>query len=135
MRSGWIHFWTGKQELAVDDSVSFVFVIDHFKAIVAYHEDLKRLTGFSEELTRQIDMELRGWIITKSDSKVVNSFSIQKHHNDLVSKNQLDEIEKSPYKFTKGSLITKSLWTRYLEPLIIVSAVSTIIYLFFSVRI
>lgn len=134
LRSGWIHFWIGKQGPEVDDSVMFVFVVDRFNAIVTYHEDLKRLTGFSEELDRQIDMEFRGWVVTKSDSKVIQSFSSRKHYSDFVSKSQLDTIEKSPYTFTKGNLVTKSVWTRYLEPLVIVSAVSTIVYLFFSVR-
>lgn len=134
LRSGWIHFWIGKQGLEANDSVTFVFVVDRFNAIVTYHEDLKRLTGFSEELKRQIDMEFRGWIVTKSNLKIIQSFSSWKHHSDYISKSQLDTIEKSPYAFTKGNLVTKSVWTRYLEPLIIVSAVSTIVYLFFNVR-
>ncbi len=134
LRSGWIQYWASAGTDTEMDSSARLFVIDRFALDIAYFENSTRLLGFNTILKRRLSFFLQGWLENAKSGKVVRSFSIHKTEYDLVDADRLSAIEKSPFRFTKGTMKTKSVWMHYLEPAVVISAVSVIIYLFFSVR-
>ena len=134
LRSGWIQFWTKAKEDAVQDTTKYVFVAERFGFDVFYKEESARLLGFNNKLLRQAEFSLQGWLEYSQSGKVYKNFSVHKIQCDTVDSRILAKIEKSPFSFTKGTMKTKSVWMRYIEPALVLVTVSTIIYLFFSVR-
>lgn len=116
------------------DSAAGKFHIEDFSAQFSYHEPPGRLIGFNREIRRSLQLRLSGRLEDSQGRLVVASFSIKKSFNDAINSQSLAEIEKSQYSFMIGSLVSKSLWTRYLEPFVVISSVSVLIYLFFSMR-
>ena len=132
LRSGWIRYWASAG--AEGDSSGLRFVIDRFEITFDYFEDGGRLLGFNREMKRRFSFFLQGWLEDAASGKVIRSFSLKKIKNDFVDAGRLSKIEKSPFRFTKGTMQTKSVWMRYIQPAVVISAVSAIVYLFFSVR-
>jgi len=132
LRSGWIQHWASAG--SGTDSSAMVFVIDRFDIDIAYFENSTRLLGFNTILKRRLSFFLQGWLEKAASGKVERSFSVHKTKYDLVNADRLSSIEKSPFRFTKGTMKTKSAWMYFIEPGIVIAAVSVIVYLFFSVR-
>ena len=134
LRSGWIHYWASADANKGQDSVALLCVIDRFGITIDYYEENGRLLGFNRKIKRRFTFFLQGWLSNTVTGKVVRSFSVIKRKNDDLDADRLAEIEKSPFLFTKGTMKTKSVWMHYLQPGVVIAAVSTIVYLFFSVR-
>ncbi len=134
LRSGWIQYWASAGTETDRDSSKYLFVIDRFGIDIAYFENSTRLFGFNTILKRRLSFFLQGWLENSASGKVVRSFSVHKKEYDLVDADRLSSIEKSPFRFTKGTMKTKSAWMHYIEPGVVIAAASVIVYLFFSVR-
>ncbi len=134
LRSGWIHYWAAADAMPLRDSSALKFVMDRFEITVDYYENSGRLLGFNRKMKRRFSFFLQGWLEDPVSGKVVRSVSVKKIKDDFIDAGNLSEIEKSPFRFTKGTMKTKSVWMRYIQPGILIGAVSAIVYLFFNVR-
>ena len=134
LRSGWIQYWASKTSIPVQDSTKSVFNMDKCNISITYHEDAWKLTGFKKQFKREFTISLRGWLEEKQSKKVLKSFLVQKTKMGFIEQEEMHQVENSPFIFTKGRMQTKSLWTRYIEPVLVTVSVVTMVYLFFSVR-
>lgn len=115
-------------------NADWVVTINRFSADFRYHESGRRLLGFSKRLRRELNYSIGGWIEDTGSKQITRSFLIKKANTDLIDSDKVGELEQSPYFFCRGQMITHSLWTKYLEPALIIVSVTAVVYLFFSVR-
>lgn len=134
LRSGWIRYWSSAQADSEENSPALVVVMDRFAITIDYFDGGGRLLGWSGKMKRHFAFSLQGWLENTASRKVVRSFAVHKTKNDFVDAGRLSKIEKSPFRFTKGTMKTKSVWMRYIQPAVVIGAVSAMVYLFFSVR-
>jgi len=134
LRSGWIHFWTGPTTGKVQDSSRYRMMIEAFDPAVFYTEKTFRLFGWSRQLDRFVTFHFKGWIENSSSGRVKTAFDIRRKFRDTVDSGSIDRLEQGPFRFCKGVYQTRSVWTNYIEPALMLISVSTIVYLFFSVR-
>lgn len=132
LRSGWIQFWSTRQ--SGNDSISFTCTIDRFEFSLQYHDEPSRLLGLNERMTRKGNMAIRGWVGKESGAEVIRAFNVSKSFTDFIEAKNVAQLERGPFTFLRGKQYTRSLWTRYLEPALVIVSVTAIVYLFFSVR-
>jgi hypothetical protein len=109
-----------------------IFHIEQFVTDIVY---LQRSSGFlylQTDIDRINNIKFTGWIEDKKGT-VLQSIDIQRK---FVEKSISGEsgLEKSSYSFSRGKTVELSLWTQIVEPVIVVSALTTMAYLFFKVR-
>jgi hypothetical protein len=83
---------------------------------------------------RMVTLGINGQIYDTRNGQIKNALNEQLLFEDEVPRAQLEEIEKSPYDFTVGIRAFTSKWESYFEPVLVVSAIGVIIFLFFSQR-
>jgi hypothetical protein len=101
---------------------------------IVYNENTTKMIGFKTDVSRLIKISFSGFIQNNLNKNIYKSFNYSPQFEDSVWASQVSELEKSPYTFTKGILKNKLGWTRYIEPGIVIVAVSGLIYLFYSMR-
>ncbi len=134
LRSGWIDYWTTVQRNNVQDTTSRRMVIEQFNAEVSYNEQGVRLFGFTRKMKRQIRFHLKGWIEPATGHKADAAFNIRKTWQDEAGTTEISRLEQGPYMFCKGRFQSRSVWTNFFEPALVLLSVGVSIYLFFSVR-
>ncbi len=109
---------------------ALVFTLAEFVPRVEYVERLLSVAGFSRGVQRRVRLKLKAW--TGNDR--LNYWQLQSVAADQIGRNQTAELEQSPYSFTRGKWVTYSIWTRLLEPFIVIGSMSVLIYLFYTLR-
>lgn len=132
LRSGWIQYWATKS--SVEEGDSLVCTIDRMQLSFRYFDEAGHLFGLNDRLTREGILILRGWLSNRSDQKIIRAINISTSFRDYIESAELKQIERGPFSFLHGEFYTRSLWTRYLEPALVIVSVTAIVYLFFSVR-
>ncbi len=134
LRAGWIDYWTSTGRQGIEDTTSHRLVIENFDARIKYLEEGIGLFGFNRNIKRQIHFHLKGWIESTNPKKVGRAFNLNKTWQDTILSTDLSVLEKAPYSFCKGRFQSRSVWTKYIEPALVVISVGVSIYLFFTVR-
>lgn len=116
------------------DSSDITLVVDRFDIAVTYVEKSLRLLGLNRMLERQIEVILSGHIQDHRHHQAGRSFSYFKVWNDQISSDRIVNVENSPYNLFRGRLVKAIRWTVYLEPAVVIIAVASLVYVFFSVR-
>ena len=129
IRSAWVQSRTVQ---AKPDSSDAVLVIDGFGVEVVYREEARNLLGWSADLKREVRLYVQGRV--EQGDRVLKIFERNKSAVDLVSWSDIPRLEQGPFKFCKGRVQRASQWTRFIQPAVVIGAVSVIVYLFFSVR-
>jgi len=132
LRSGWIQYWADKSDRKSVDSL--VCTIDRIYLRFQYFDKTAHLFGLNEDLTRKSALSVQGWVANGSTNKIFQAIKVSKLFTDVIESGDLKQIERGPFTFLKGEFSTRSLWTRYLEPALVIVSVTAIVYLFFSVR-
>ena len=83
---------------------------------------------------RMISVQIAGQIYKAQNGRVIDSLDEILLFDDEVPAHKLEDIDNSPYEFTIGKRVFSSKWDTYFEPLLLVSTIGIIIYLFFSQR-
>lgn len=116
---------------------SAVFVNDNFHFSYSISEIAVRYeNSFQENLfgeyfcKRKITLQ-GSWFDSESNQPLKN-FSIAS--TDTISIELIDEVENQSITFTKGENPATPIWSSIYEPVIIVGAAATAVYLFFTVR-
>lgn len=114
-----------------------VFVNDNFHFSYSVSEITVRYeNSFQENLFGEYFCErkitlLGSWFDSESNQPLKNfSFAL----TDTISIESIDEVENQSITFTKGENPDTPIWSSIYEPVIIVGAAATAVYLFFTVR-
>ena len=118
-------------DLAAD---SVLIRIEQFNVEIVYLQKSVGLFNLGTETIRKNKIDLAGWVDIKSDNPQLKSLNIKRTFSEKLTTQNITELEESPYTFTKGILREASLWVNVIEPVMVISAVSLLVYLFFSVR-
>jgi hypothetical protein len=108
--------------------------IEQFETGIVYEQNSKGFLGLETETIRENKISISGWIENIDDKKIQKSIILNKIFTDTLETGNITNLENSPYSFTKGIMNKHSLWTKIVEPVLVVSSVATIVYLFFTVR-
>ncbi|KAA3614155.1 MAG: hypothetical protein D8M58_18345 [Calditrichaeota bacterium] len=109
------------------------FHIEQFNTTIVYEQNSDGFLNLNTYYLRKNKITFSGWI-EDSTSKTIKSFNINKVFSNELKIENLEQIEVSPYSFSKGEIKDLSFWTSTLEPILVGGSVAVIVYLFFSVR-
>ncbi len=87
-----------------------------------------------KEINRFISITIWMNIYSGPGRKVLSAGKISKGYSDIISKRSIDYLEKDIYKFTKGKYNYSPKWKKFIEPALVGTVVSGIIYSFFHFR-
>ncbi len=110
-----------------------VLAIEEMRIRVTYGETPTAVLGFRADVNRRISLSTRGWMQRNGASKQIY-LEWTGRHSDTVSKAQIPRLEESPYFFVRGTWVSFSRWTRFLQPAILIGSLSALIYLFYTLR-
>jgi len=113
-----------------DIKISF----ENFKFETIYLEKSLNLVGFDRNLQRNIRLSTSGHIKNNMTGSLINPFYFERTFEDSINTDMLEMVERSPYFFLKGKIAGTISWTKYVEPAVILVSVSSLIYLFFTMR-
>jgi hypothetical protein len=129
-----IRKYLSKRDVRVDNrDAAYEWIIEQFETDVVYKQKVGSLFGFSDTFERKLGIKLVGWINT-SDGEMIRYLNIAHTKKDRIKDSDISEVEHGPYRFLKGKMIDSSLWTRAIEPAMVIISVSTVVYLFFTMR-
>lgn len=111
-----------------------ILVISSFKIEIYYKSGGWRWLGLKQKYKRIIRMRMEGWLEEGTGREVAKPFRLTSSYKDLVQKTSTQVLEESAYSFFKGSWQKPSLWMRAMQPIVVGSVLTAVIYLFFTVR-
>lgn len=108
--------------------------IELFDTGIVYVQKSTGFLNLETEYIRKNNITLTGWLENKKNHEILLSVDVNKTFSELLYADKFTELEKSPYSFTKGTTTELSLWQEVLEPVMVVTSVAVIVYLFYTVR-
>jgi len=109
--------------------------IEQFETTIVYEQNSSGFLGLETETVRQNNISISGWIEDFNHNKrTQKSITFNKTFTDTLETGNIENLESSPYSFTKGFMKEQTIWTEIVEPVFLFTSVATVIYLFFSVR-
>jgi hypothetical protein len=111
-----------------------VIEINNLNPRIEYSAPYNKSPVAAAYVRRFISIRITGQIYNAQNGQILNSLSSNLIYKDEVPADTLSNIDNSPFGFTVGIRTYSSKWDTYFEPVLIISAVGIIIYLFFSQR-
>ncbi len=134
MKSEFARYFTGKKKIVYSGRAPFTFVITEFDVHIHYRPGALNWIGMSPDVFRTIKVLCSGRIEEASTGKVLSVFRSTHTYRSKIKKKILSRLGKTAYPFIQGQWQAYSPWEKYLEPVVAISSVLIVIYLFFSVR-
>lgn len=123
-----------EKEIAVNHSASeYHLNIEQFEAGIVYRQKKSSLFGISDIYQRELFIELVGWI-RKPDGEIAKFVKTGRKISDEISESRIRELRDTPYQFQQGEIIQSSMWSKVVEPVLVIVSVTTVVYLFFTMR-
>jgi hypothetical protein len=113
---------------------SLILEIDRFNPVITYSNPYRKTILGAEYVRRKITLQVRGQVRSGIHGAVCDTLHTLKKYEDEIRGRNLDELETSGYSFTRGERGDYSFWYSVLEPVIAVSTVGVLVYLFFTQR-
>jgi len=110
------------------------FKISEFNVVLVYSKPYTKSFIGKTFLKRKLVVQLFGQLFESKSGRIIKPVKGEKSFDDEILYDELENIEKSPYPFTQGILSDISNWQIYFEPLVALSSIAVLIYLFFSLR-
>jgi hypothetical protein len=123
---------TGGETFGSKDKILIKFKIINL-ALRYETESRWRINGKSN-ITRQFDFQLFLQIIDPQNKTLLWSGQSSRQYSDRVSQNQIARLESSSMQFTRARLQSRRVYSRFIEPFLVLSTTGAIIYLFYSFR-
>ena len=108
--------------------------IELFDTGIVYEQKSTGFLNLETEYIRKNKITLTGWLENKKNHEILLSLDVNKTFSELLNTDNFSELEESPYSFTIGTTTELSLWQEVLEPVMVVTSVAVIVYLFYTVR-
>lgn len=107
--------------------------VEQFNIQIVYEQNSSGFLGLGTTYYRRNQIVLQGWIAEESGAEI-DAIQFKRDFVQKLETDDFTELEESPYSFTRGKTLELSMWTKTIEPVMALSAVAVIVYLFFSVR-
>ena len=111
-----------------------VLTINQFKTGIEYSKPFEKSFLGKNYVTRRIETELRGQFYLARTEEVKMVIDKKADYSDDIPYGIIADIEKSNYRFSKGKREDYSFWDKIYEPVLVIAAVSVVVYLFFTQR-
>jgi len=111
-----------------------VLEVQNFQTQIQYSEPYEKYFFGKNYVKRNILVLLTAQVYNYSNHKIIYPIESESHFNDEIEYNEIENIENSPYKFTRGILADNTLWQKILEPALVVSSVIVVLLLLFTQR-
>jgi len=111
-----------------------VIAINEVIINVGYSAPFNKSPISNARVIRMISVRVAGQIYKTQNGQVLNSLDRNLLYEDEVPVDFLEHIDESPYEFTIGNRLYNSTWDKYFEPLLVMSTIGMVVYLFFSQR-
>lgn len=116
-----------------DNESKRIMHIEQFETGIVYLQNSGGFLYLQTEVSRFNHILLKGWIEEQNEI-ILKPIEIHKTFSERDFTEDLSDAELSPYSFTKGKTKENSFWAEVVEPVLVVSTLSVMVYLFFSVR-
>ncbi len=116
------------------DEADYGIVFENPKLITKYKEIFTSSFLGNKRVKRKIDILFLYKIIDNNTEEEIYSNTINESFEDDFLLDNLEQIERSNYIFTKGKLPDENLFEKLLVPAVIVAASAVAIILFFVIR-
>lgn len=111
-----------------------VLTVDRFDVDIEYSKPYEKSLLGNSYVRRQITTKMRGQLYSKRSKLVLSGIDKNTKSIDEIPYSDITRIEDKTYNFSHGVRTDYTFWDKVFEPVIIVSAVTIIIYLFYSQR-
>lgn len=132
--NNFIKYYSGEGKSISLDSCDIKISFEIFSIETTYIEKSLKLIGLNRTLQRNIQLSVSGYIRNYIVGNLENPFNFERTFSDSIDTDMLERVEASPYYFLKGKSVEALSWTKYIEPGLIILSVSSLIYLFFTMR-
>lgn len=92
-----------------------------------------RITNKST-VNRHFDVHLFFQIIDEQNGTILWSGEGSRQYMDQVNQKQISKLESKSIQFTRAKFHHRSVYSRFIEPVIVIATTGTIIYLFYAFR-
>ncbi len=111
-----------------------VLTIDQFNVHVEYSKPFEKSLLGESYVGREITTEMRGQLYLKRSALILAAIDENIKLSDEVPSAEITRIENTNYSFSQGERKDYSFWDKVFEPVMVVSAVAIIVYLFYTQR-
>ena len=120
-----------------DPSISFdgmTLMINNYLSKIEYSQPhSKKFLGRSF-VTRDITLALLGQLLKGKRGEVISILNKSEQYRDEIPASQISDLEMSGYSFTQGQHQEYSYWSALVEPIVAITVITAIIYLFYAQR-
>lgn len=107
--------------------------VEQFETNIVYVPRFSLLPWKSDSLQRHVHISLSGWVKPSGTNPLV-AINFARSYMDKIIAGEQEKVEKSNYLFSRGRLQDQGVWSKVTEPLLVLSAIAGMVYLFFTVR-
>jgi len=111
-----------------------VLTIDQFSVHVKYSKPFEKTLLGESYVGREITTEIRGQLYLKRSALILAAIDENIKLSDEIPSAEITRIEDTNYSFSQGERKGYSFWDKVFEPVIVVSAVAIVVYLFYTQR-
>ena len=124
-----VHYFAKKKITVSLDSAAFKVIFENYDIITEYHETKRGMLGFNSEIERYVFLKVSGFIIDNGRKNITDTVQFDTIHKDVVKTSDLNVVENSRYAFCRGTMVSASSWTKYIEPGIVIASVAGVVFL------
>jgi len=111
-----------------------VVTINRFTVDIEYSKPFEETFFGKNYITRRINAQLKGQIYSARTEEVKFVINNKTSYTDDIPYGVISYIENSSYEFTKGKREDYSFWAKIYEPVLVITSVAVVVYLFFAER-
>lgn len=111
-----------------------VLEVIKFAVEVTYTQSSNARDRDQEYVNRKIVVGLAGQIYDVPTGKILKSVTGTRSYSDEIIYQDIEMLENSPYSFTRGKRGEYTHWEKWIEPVIVVTSVAVVAFLFFNIR-
>jgi hypothetical protein len=111
-----------------------VLEINKYNLEIVYSKPYEKSLLGADYIRRQISLDLHGQFYDAGRQKVQHAVRKTEIYTDEIPYADINRVDESAFPFTKGQREDYSLWDKLYEPVLTVTSVAILVYLFFSRR-
>jgi len=111
-----------------------VFEINQYDLNIIYSEPYEKKFLGSDFVRREVSLEMNGQFYEAGEQRVELTLSTKKVFTDEIPYAEISGIENRGYTFARGRRENYSFWDKVYEPVLALTSVAVLVYLFFSQR-
>lgn len=111
-----------------------VLTVNRLETKIEYSKPYEKSFLGKNYITRRIGLKIRGQFYSARTDEIKRVIEKDKEYTDDLPYTNIDEIENSAYRFSKGQREDYSFWEKIYEPVLVIASVGVVVYLFFTQR-